>query len=87
MKRRTLSLTPEQSTALEQIRDRDARAYMREKAAALLKIASGQSAHAVALSGLLKSRHPDTIYRWLNEYIANNYQLLPRLPSRKRFSP
>lgn len=87
MKQRTLVLTPEQSTELERIRDRDTRAYMREKAAALLKIAAGQSAHAVALSGLLKPRDPDTVYGWLNQYIASNYQLLPRLPSRKRLSP
>jgi hypothetical protein len=87
MKRRTLSLTPEQSASLEQIRDRDTRPYMRERAAALLKIAAGHSAHSVALSGLLKPRDPDAVYRWLNDYIANDYQLLPRLPSRKRFSP
>jgi hypothetical protein len=60
---------------------------MREKAAALLKIAAGQSPHAVARSGLLKPRDPDTVYGWLNHYVTNQHQLLPRLPSRKRFSP
>lgn len=87
MKLRTLSLTPEQRASLEQIRDRDSRAYMRERAAALLKIAAGQSAHSVARSGLLKPRDPDAVYGWLNQYIAHDYQLLPRLPSRKRISP
>jgi hypothetical protein len=41
---------------------------MRERCAALLKIADGHSPHAVARSGLLKPRHPDTIYTWLNWY-------------------
>ncbi len=41
-----------------------------KKASALLKIAGGQSAHSVALYGLLKPRDPDTIYSWLDIYKA-----------------
>ena len=67
-KRRTLQLSPEQRAELEKIRDRAPRAYMREKAAALLKIADGMSPHAVALSGLLRCRDPDTVYAWLDHY-------------------
>jgi hypothetical protein len=84
---RHLSLTPEQRAELIRIRDRDPRPYLREKAAGLLKIAAGESPHAVALHGLLKPRKPDTVYQWLNEYLEREYRLLPRLPSRKRFSP
>ena len=62
MRPRTLSLTAVQRSELAQVRDRDRRAYLRECAAALLKIADGQSAHHVACHGLLKRRKPDTVY-------------------------
>src|SRR5919106_2450147 len=68
MFRRTLQLTPERRAELEQVRDRNRRPYLRECAAALLKVAEGQSAHQVALTGLHKPRAPDTLYRWLNKY-------------------
>lgn len=66
--RRTLDLTSEQQRALEAHRDRDPRPYVRERAAALLKIAGGLSPHAVAVGGLLKPRDPDTVYGWLTTY-------------------
>ena len=69
-KRRHLILSKEQEAELERVLAIDKRAYMREKAGALLKIAEGQSAHAVALSGLLKPRRPDTVYEWLDRYEA-----------------
>jgi hypothetical protein len=64
--RRTLELTHAQRLDLLQYRDHDPRPYVRERCAALLKIADGQSAHAVARHGLLKPRDPDTVYEWLN---------------------
>ena len=63
-----LDLTAEQRKELERIRDRHPKAYMRERAAALLKIADGRSGREVALHGLLKRRHPDTIYGWVRRY-------------------
>jgi hypothetical protein len=42
---RTLTLTEEQSQELKQHRDHDPKIQMRERCAALLKIASGQTAH------------------------------------------
>jgi hypothetical protein len=65
---RTLQLSAEQRAELEQVRDRDRRPYLRECAAALLKVAEGQSAHQVAKTGLHKPRAPDTLYRWLDKY-------------------
>lgn len=53
------------------MRDRAKKPYLRERAAALLKIAAGKSAHAVAQNGLLRPRQPDTLYRWLNRYEAD----------------
>lgn len=64
----TLDLDADQRRELERIRDRDPKAYMREKAAALLKIAGGMSPHAVARHGLLKPRDPDSVYAWLRRY-------------------
>jgi len=66
--RRTLELTEAQRRDLIQHRDHDPRPYVRERSAALLKIADGQSPHAVARHGLLKPRDPDTLYEWLNLY-------------------
>lgn len=85
-KRRTFSPTPEQHAELTRIRDHDPRPYLRERAAALLKIAGGMSPHAVALSGLLKPREPDTVYIWLNDFIRDG-RLKPRPPCRGPFSP
>lgn len=66
--RRTLTLTETQRQELLQYRDHDPRPYVRERSAALLKIADGQSPHAVARHGLLKPRDPDTVYSWLDSY-------------------
>jgi hypothetical protein len=66
--RRTLDLTEKQRQELEQHRDHDPRPYVRERCAALLKIADGLSPHAVARHGLLKPRDPDTVYSWLDWY-------------------
>ena len=69
--RQTLGLSDEQRAELQRARDRHPKAHMREKAAALLKVADGQSAHAVAKQGLLKARDPDTVYRWMDRYLAD----------------
>ncbi len=65
MQRRTLDLDPDQRSELRHARDRDPRPYLRERAAALLKISEGTSAHRVALSGLNRRRKPDSLYEWL----------------------
>jgi len=66
--RRTLALNPNQREELFQARDHDPRPAVRERCAALLKIADGQSAYAVARQGLLRPRDPDTVYAWLDYY-------------------
>ena len=50
--------------------NRHAKPYMRERAGALLKIADGAAAHAVARQGLLRPRESDTVYAWLARYRA-----------------
>ena len=64
----SICLTQEQQKQLEQIRDTDSRPYMRERAAAMLKIAEGISPRQVALNGLHKYRKPDTVYEWVHRY-------------------
>lgn len=84
--RLTLILTEQERADLERIRDRDARPYLREKAAALLKIGAGQSPLQVALTGLLKRRDPDTVYRWLKEWQSER-EVKVRPACRGPFSP
>ncbi len=80
----TVCLTPEQEKQLERIRDTDERPYMRERAAAILKVASGMSGHQVALNGLLRSRDPDTVYHWIHSYQVEGVDGLPIEPGRGR---
>ena len=65
---RQLHLTPEQRQALLDLRDRSPKPYLRERAAALLKVADGEYPAAVARSGLLRPRDPDTLYSWIDRF-------------------
>ena len=69
-KYRTVALTEEERQELIEYRDHDPRPYVRERCAAILKVADGRTAHWVAKHGLLKERDPDTVYNWLNIYEA-----------------
>lgn len=77
-KRRELVLTAAAKQELLEHRNHHQRPDVREKAAALLKIAEGVSAYRVATSGLLKRRKPDTVYRWLNLYADKGFDELIR---------
>ncbi len=65
-----LQLTKEERDELEQLRDHHPKAYVRERTAAILKVAAGQAPEHVAEVGLLKRRNRDTLYRWLERYAA-----------------
>lgn len=85
-----LELSAEQRAELVALRDTSPTPHLRERAAALLKIADGASPHAVARSGLLRPRQPDTVYRWLARYRAEGVAGLADRPGRGRtpaFSP
>jgi len=85
-----LPLTAEQEAELVKVRDHDPHPYMRERAAALLKIAAGISGRQVALSGLHKRRASDTVYEWVHRYAAEGLSGLAIRPGRGRkpaFSP
>lgn len=66
--RRTLALSDDERAELLYHRDHDPKPFVRERCAALLKIADGHSPHAVAHAGLLRNRDPDTVYAWLDYY-------------------
>lgn len=86
----TLPLSPDQLAELIQFRDHAARPYLRERAAALLKVASGMAAKDVAAVGLLRVRHPDTVAGWVHVYRERGIAGLTVRPGRGRkpaFSP
>jgi len=88
--RRYLELTETQRAELQQVRDRHAKAHMREKAAVLLKIANGMSPHQAAKQSGLKAHQPKSIYSWLNRYERDGVAGLEIGPGRGRkpaFSP
>lgn len=66
--RRSLELSAAERAELERLRDYAAKAYLRERAAALLKVADGIAPARVARQGLLRPRKPDTVYDWLARY-------------------
>lgn len=63
-----LDLTDRQRAELIDLRDHHEKPYIRERAAALLKIADGQSANQVAKGGLLKKRLHVTVGRWVERF-------------------
>jgi transposase len=79
-----LLLSDEQRAELHQTMLSNPTAYLRERAAALLKIAAGQTPHAVALGGLYHPRDPDTVYDWLDRYQAQGFSGLIIRPGRGR---
>jgi hypothetical protein len=77
-------LRPEQTTELEHLRDHDPTPYLREKAAAILKVAAGQSLRAVARTGVLRPRRRETIAAWVRRYLAEGPAGLRVRPGRGR---
>jgi hypothetical protein len=85
--RRTLDLTEAQRAELARARDRDPRPYLRDRCAALLKVAAGQSVRAVARAGLGKRRRPETVGAWVERYEAGGRAGLAQRPRRRRGLP
>ncbi len=88
--RRTLALREEERQELEYLRTHAPQPYLRERAAALLLIASGVPPAVAARERLLVPRHPETVYTWLNRWEAEGFDGLPIRDGRGRkpaFSP
>jgi hypothetical protein len=90
MSQRKVDLSPDERHALERLRETTPKSYLRERAAAILKVADGIPAAWVARDGLLRPRDPDTVYSWLDRYDADGRKGLDIRPGRGRkpaFSP
>jgi hypothetical protein len=81
---RLLILSAAEREQLARIVKSDPKAYRRERAAALLKIAAGQSAARVARAGLLRPRKPDTVYAWCDRFLEAGVAGLTIRPGRGR---
>lgn len=68
-KGREVKLNQEQRQELEWTRDHHPLPYLRAKAAAILKVADGQSRSQVAATGLLKPVYYETVSAWVNRYL------------------
>jgi len=70
-KRIRVELTEGQRTELEVTRDRHPTPYVRERAAAVLKVAAGATLTEVGERGLQKRHEPETIHGWIKQYLAD----------------
>ena len=87
---REIQLSPEQEQELHQVLKSHEKAYMRERAAAILKVASGSSMRQVAATGLLQVRTEEAVSDWIDRYQAEGLQGLRIRKGRGRkpaFSP
>lgn len=83
-------LSETQRQELEGIRDHHRLPYMRERAAAILKIAAGHSGWQTARNLLNQPHWQDTVYEWVKRYQAEGVQGLEIRKGRGRkpsFSP
>lgn len=79
-----VDLSQRQKDELIAIRDHHPKPYLRERAAAILKMAAGQAGYHVARTGLFKDRDPDTVYSWLRRYLGEGVAGLKNRPGRGR---
>lgn len=78
--RKQVRLSAEQRQELERTRNQHNKPYVRERAAAILKVAEGQSMRQVALHGLLKPHEPEVVSGWIARYLQEG---LPGLRVRR----
>lgn len=79
-----VNLTAKQRSELLRARDHHEKPYVRERAAAVLKVADGQSVRQVALHGLLKRHEPETVSEWIKRYLSEGVGGLLIRPGRGR---
>jgi hypothetical protein len=84
-----LVLDPDQRATLTAARDHHPKPYVRERASALLKVASGL-AICCAAAGSLRPRRPETVGAWVHGYLRRGISALLVAKGRGRkpaFSP
>jgi transposase len=79
-------LNKRERKTLTHIRNLSKKPYQLKRASALLKVTDGMSPHAVALSGLLRKRDPDTVYGWVYAFDALGFLSLSHAPRRGKAS-
>jgi hypothetical protein len=79
-----VELEASQRETLEEMRNHHPKAYLREKAAAILKVAEGQTIQAVAGDGLLRRREWETVAGWVKGYVSGGLGRLYVLAGRGR---
>src|SRR6266511_1052650 len=84
MWRRRVELTPEQREQLLRLVKQASKPYLRERAAAIVKVADGEVASQVATWGLLVRHKPDTVYGWLDRFEERGIAGLTIAPGRGR---
>ena len=87
---RQVSLQAAQERELTWARKHHAKAYVRERAAAILKVAAGASMRQVAAHGLLQTRTEEAVSAWLDRYLEEGLTGLQVRKGRGRkpaFSP
>lgn len=85
-----LELSQDQERELEQAVKHAPLAYVRMKAAAILKVKRGQSMRQVALHGLLHPVAEESVRHWITRYLDDGVAGLRVQPGRGRkpaFSP
>jgi hypothetical protein len=85
-----LTLTEAQRQELVSLRDRGEPAYLRERCAALLKVADGAPGAHVARDRLLRPRKGETVCGWVKRFREEGVPGLLMRPGRGRkraFSP
>ncbi len=90
MSRRYLRLESEQTQELKDALRHHEKAYIRERCAAILKVAAGASIRQVAESGLLQRRTEEAVSDWIDRYLADGLKGLQIQAGRGRkpaFSP
>jgi hypothetical protein len=79
-----LKLSEEQRNELLDVRNHHPLPYMRERAAAILKIGEGHSGRETALHRLNRPHWQDTIYEWVKRYQEDGIGGLLIKPGRGR---
>ena len=64
-----IELSEAERITFEQMRDHHPKPYMRERAAAILKMADGLTGKFIAKVGLLKPREPQTVGDWRHRFL------------------
>lgn len=68
------------------LRSKHAKAYVRERAAAILQVATGKTVGDVARRGLRKKRQDETVSSWVKRYLAEGAEGLEIRAGRGRKS-